>query len=375
MPEVSEDLNCPILHVDATSLSQVRLTGVGRCVARIIESLARRQTIALFSMVTRDDLRVMRQIETLHGGLVIHLGPHNVPEPGLDITTWRDRVLALPTQPFDASLAARSGGVYTFRRSRKKRFAREVSVYYDLTALLTPQTHKGQTRRDFYELATSMAPLDDHALAISRCTMRDMVWLCGLPKERVHWAHLGPSQCVHGHASFKPMQRNPNLFLAVSTLEPRKNPENLLRWFLTSPNLPADAQLVWAGPSGWLIDQSKLPKATGNRTVTFPGMVSDARLCELYRQARCLVYVSLYEGFGFPVLDALLHGTPVICSGNSSMLEFAGPGVHLCDPLDIQSIDEAWQTCAAEPAGWSRADLAESCTWDNVARQLTRLAA
>jgi len=149
MPEVSEDLNCPILHVDATSLSQVRLTGVGRCVARIIESLARRQTIALFSMVTRDDLRVMRQIETLHGGLVIHLGPHNVPEPGLDITTWRDRVLALPTQPFDASLAARSGGVYTFRRSRKKRFAREVSVYYDLTALLTPQTHKGQTRRDF----------------------------------------------------------------------------------------------------------------------------------------------------------------------------------------------------------------------------------
>ena len=368
-------MTSPILHVDATSLSQVRLTGVGRCVARIIESLARRQTIALFSMVTRDDLRVMRQIETLHGGLVIHLGPHNIPEAGLDITTWRDRVLNLPTRPFDAAAAAASGGVYTFRRSRKRRFAREVSVYYDLTALLTPQTHKNQTRRDFYELATTMAPLDDHALAISRCTMRDMVWLCGLPPERVHWAHLGPSQCVHSHASGEPMTRDPNLFLAVSTLEPRKNPENLLRWFLTSPNLPKDAQLVWAGPSGWLIDRGNLPQATGNRTITFPGMVSDAKLCELYRRARCLVYVSLYEGFGFPVLDALLHRTPVICSGNSSMLEFAGPGVHTCDPLDIQSIDEAWLSCAAEPDGWVREDLEKSCTWDNVAGHLERLAA
>jgi len=158
--------------------------------------------------------------------------------------------------------------------------------------------------------------------------------------------------------------------LAVSTLEPRKNPEKLLRWFLTSPHLPDDARLIWAGPSGWLIDQGNLPKAKGRRTVTFAGMVSDAKLCELYRQARCLLYVSLYEGFGFPVLDSLLHGTPVICSGNSSMVEFGGPGTHFCDPLSQESMDEAWLSCAAEPTGWSRDDLRQTCTWENMAATL-----
>ena len=361
--------------MDATSLSQRRLTGVGRCVARIIESLARRQNIALFSMAGLEDLRVMRQIESLHMGHVIHLGPKNLPVNNQDINFWRDQVLALPTQPFDAASAAKSGGIYTFRRARKKRFAREVSIYYDLTAFLTPKTHKSQTKEEFLELANVMAPLDDHALAISRCTMRDMMWLCGLPADRVSWAHLGPSQCIHQHASTQGVERDENLFLAVSTLEPRKNPETLLRWFLTSPHLPENARLVWAGPSGWLIDQSNLPRATGNRTVTFAGMVSDARLCELYRQARCLTYVSLYEGFGFPVLDALLHNTPVICSGNSSMLEFAGPGVHTCDPLDSQSMAEAWLACKAEPNGWNRDDLKLSCTWENMAQTLERLAA
>jgi len=180
---------------------------------------------------------------------------------------------------------------------------------------------------------------------------------------------------VHQHASHQPVERDPKLFLAVSTLEPRKNPETLLRWFLTSPHLPQDANLVWAGPSGWLIDKEKLPKGNNNRTITFAGMVSDAHLCELYRRARCLVYVSLYEGFGFPVLDALLHGTPVLCSGNSSLLEFAGPGVHTCDPLDTASIDEAWLQCAQEQPGWDRNDLRLSCTWENVAATLEKLAA
>jgi len=368
-------LTIPMLHVDATSLSQVRLTGVGRCVARIIESLARRQKVALFSMARQEDLRVMRQTERLHQGLVIHLGPDNLPTAGQDMNAWRDQVLALPTSPFDKACAAMSGAVYTFRRSRQKRFAREVSVYYDLTAFLTPTTHKAQTRNDFFELATLMAPHDDYALAISRCTMRDLIWLCGLTPEKVSWAHLGPSQCVHQHASSQIIDRDPDLFLAVSTLEPRKNPETLLRWFLTSAHLPPKARLIWAGPTGWLLDQKKLPQGNNSRTITFAGMVSDARLCELYRQANCLVYISLYEGFGFPVLDALLHGTPVICSGNSSMLEFAGPGTHLCDPLDPHSIDEAWLACRDEAPGWNRDDLRQSCTWENIAAKLERLAA
>ena len=79
------------------------------------------------------------------------------------------------------------------------------------------------------------------------------------------------------------------------------------------------------------------------RRVRFLGVVSDARLCRLYRTAGWSIYPSLYEGFGFPVLDALRHGTPVLASGNSSLREFRVPGLHLFDPCDAATVDDAWQ--------------------------------
>ena len=365
----------PILHIDATSLAQVNLTGLGRCIARIIGQIAKQRPVILFSMAQRENLVRMGHRAELYHGQALPLGPENLPDMTQDICSWRDQVFALPTTRFNQHLASISGGIYTFHRSVKRRFAREVSLYYDLTGCIVPATHQARIRQNSLDLVARMAPLDDHAVAISQNTRRDLLWLCGLPPDRVSWTHLGPSQCVSHHASTQPVERDPNLFLAVSTLEPRKNPENLLRWFLNSPHLPPDARLIWAGPSGWLVDKDRLPRRNNNRLVTFAGMVSDAKICELYRQARCLVYISLYEGFGFPVLDALLHGTQVICSGNSSLLEFTGPGLHLCDPLDIASIDEAWRECRDELPGWNRDDLKLSCTWENVASHLERFAA
>lgn len=360
----------PILHVDATSLAQVKLTGVGRCVARVVECLAKKRPVQLFSMAHKENLIRAGHHDGLHQGTVIQLGPENLPSPNQDVGSWRDAVFKLPKAAYSHGQAEKSPAIYTFHRAKQRHFAREVSLYHDLTGCVVPATHQSHVRQSTQDLVVTTAALDDHAVANSQNTRRDLIWLCGLPPSRVSWAHLGPSQCVRQHASTEKVHRDPDLFLAVSTLEPRKNPEKLLRWFLTSPHLPDDARLLWAGPSGWLIDQGNLPKAKGRRTVTFAGMVSDAKLCELYRQARCLLYVSLYEGFGFPVLDSLLHGTPVICSGNSSMVEFGGPGTHFCDPLSQESMDEAWLSCAAEPTGWSRDDLRQTCTWENMAATL-----
>ena len=364
-----------ILHVDATSLAQVKLTGVGRCVARVVECLAKKRTIHLFSMAQQANLARAGHRDALHQGTVIRLGPDNLPCPNQDVGSWRDAVFELPKAPYRHCQAEKSPAIYTFHRARKRHFAREVSLYHDLTGCVVPATHPPHVRQSTQDLVVQTAALDDHAVANSQNTRRDLIWLCGLAPSRVSWAHLGPSQCVGRHASSADVERDPRLFLAVSTLEPRKNPENLLRWFLTSPHLPEDARLIWAGPSGWLVDQGQLPKTMGRRTVTFAGMISDSRLCELYRQARCLLYVSLYEGFGFPVLDALLHGTPVICSGNSSMVEFQGHGTHFCDPLSLESMDEAWLACAAELSGWNREDLRQACTWENVAATLEASAA
>ena len=120
------------------------------------------------------------------------------------------------------------------------------------------------------------------------------------------------------------------MLLVVAALEPRKNGPFVLDWFLRSQALPADVELWWVGPKAWWAKAEHLQELETKQAVAmrFLGMVPDSQLCELYREATLTIYPSLYEGFGFPVLDSLMHGTPVLCSFNSSLQEFHCPGVH-----------------------------------------------
>ena len=111
--------------------------------------------------------------------------------------------------------------------------------------------------------------------------------------------------------------------LAVGTLEPRKN--------LARIAAAVDGELRIVGARGW---GNVEPPAN----VTWLGEVGDEELAALYRGARCLVYASLYEGFGIPVAEALACGCPVVTSRDSPMAALAGEDAVLVDPLDTGSI-------------------------------------
>ena len=113
--------------------------------------------------------------------------------------------------------------------------------------------------------------------------------------------------------------------LAVGTLEPRKN--------LARIAAAVDGELRVAGAAGW---GNVEPPAN----VNWLGEVSDEELAALYRGARCLVYASLYEGFGIPVAEALACGCPVVTSRDSPMAELAGDDAVYVDPYDVGSIRE-----------------------------------
>jgi len=110
--------------------------------------------------------------------------------------------------------------------------------------------------------------------------------------------------------------------LAVGTLEPRKNLARIAQ--------AVDGELRVVGARGWRGVEP--PK-----NVTWLGDVPDDELARLYRGARCLVYASLYEGFGIPVAEALACGCPVVTSNGSPMAELA-PDAALVDPYDVASI-------------------------------------
>jgi hypothetical protein len=92
---------------------------------------------------------------------------------------------------------------------------------------------------------------------------------------------------------------------------------------------------------------------------------------KLYQKASWSIYPSVYEGFGFPVVDSLRHGTPVLTSGNSSIREFQHEGVYLFDPRDAASVDVAWNrfrnhgNMVIDPS-----DLLERYDWGRVARTI-----
>lgn len=141
--------------------------------------------------------------------------------------------------------------------------------------------------------------------------------------------------------------------LFVGTLEPRKNLERLLMAYAAlAPELRRACPLAIVGAPGWR--QRNVAELVAELdligSVKVLGFVSEATLDSLYRHCRFVAFPSLYEGFGFPIVEANRVGKPVLTSANSSMIEVAGDAGVLVDPLDIGSIaDGLFRLLTDEP--------------------------
>ena len=177
--------------------------------------------------------------------------------------------------------------------------------------------------------------------------------------------------------------RNNNL-LFVGSLEPRKNLPALIRALEILHDEGTDIPLTITGPKGWrnrsihdIISSSSVAK-----NITHTGYVDDTQLSELYRTCAALVFPSVYEGFGLPVLEALAHRAPVLTTKGSSMEEVAGEFATYFDANDPSSIagairnffehrETAEQKFQNESARLK--ELLERFCWENSARSLLRL--
>jgi alpha-1,3-rhamnosyl/mannosyltransferase len=132
-------------------------------------------------------------------------------------------------------------------------------------------------------------------------------------------------------------------FLFVSTLEPRKNLQRLLNAYSHYRHQNIDGlPLVLIGSSGWQLESfSELLNAlVAKGWVKNLGYVDDQTLAELYASARALLFPSIYEGFGLPVLEAMQSGTAVLTSRDSAMTEIAGGNSLLVNPRSELEIEQ-----------------------------------
>jgi glycosyltransferase involved in cell wall biosynthesis len=126
-----------------------------------------------------------------------------------------------------------------------------------------------------------------------------------------------------------------------ATLEPRKNQVRLVRAYRQlAPDVPHT--LVLAGPEGWGMAELDAELArTGPGRIVRTGRLDDAALDAVYRGADAVAYVSLYEGFGLPIVEAMARGIPLVASTTPAVAETAGDAAVLVDPGDVAAIAEA----------------------------------
>jgi glycosyltransferase involved in cell wall biosynthesis len=224
----------------------------------------------------------------------------------------------------------------TFRGPLRTRRPLVVTVH-DLAVLRHPEWFNRWTATYSRLAVPRVVRAASRVIAISEFTRGELVDLLRVPPEKIS---VVPNAVEDVFTPSGPRAEG-DFVLAVGTLEPRKNLERIAA--------AVDAELRVVGARGW--GDVRLPA-----NVTPLGDVPDVELAALYRGARCLVYASLYEGFGIPVAEALACGCAIVTSQGSAMAEVAGDDATYVDPLDVESIrDGIARTTPPQPrrgAGW-----------------------
>lgn len=232
--------------------------------------------------------------------------------------------------------------------SPRLRSARLVYTVYDLSFIDLPECTTEENRYVCFNGIFEASLWADMVVAISHYSrQRFLETFPHFPPERAVVAHLGNRLSVAGpETPPSNLSQNQPFFLAVGTLEPRKNLRRLLAAYRRYVDqTPEPKPLVVAGGQGWMeadlntyIDSLQI-----QHHVQVLGFVSDASLRWLYRHCWAFIYPSLYEGFGLPVLEAMAAGAATITSQTTSLPEVGGDAALYIDPLEEASITTALQ--------------------------------
>lgn len=164
--------------------------------------------------------------------------------------------------------------------------------------------------------------------------------------------HGTPGWALSGGAGGERGPAGRPYFLFVGTLEPRKNLPRLLDAYEAFSTAAGDAapDLVLAGPMGWSAGplRERLARPLLQRRVTVRGWLEAEALQRLVRGALAVVFPSLDEGFGLPILEAMACGVPVLTSDRGAMAEVAGADALLVDPLDVAALARGMQQLAGD---------------------------
>ena len=257
-------------------------------------------------------------------------------------------------------------------------------VIHDLAFEHNPVMIPSVVRRYYKTWCPKYAERADHIITVSQFTKADIAKRYRVPAEKISVIHNGVSEM------FKPLvdsekrevrtkySNGEPYFLFVSALQPRKNLPRLLEAFdAFKQRTGSTMKLLVAGAHTWAKGEImvKLRALHSASDVRLLGHLNEQDLAQVMAAAQALTYVSLFEGFGIPIAEAMYAETPVITSNTSSMPEVAGDAALFVDPTSVREITSALERLASDDQ--LRADLLargrtqrQKFNWDVAAREV-----
>lgn len=258
-----------------------------------------------------------------------------------------------------------------------------VVTVHDVGYLHYPDKHPFFERLYLDWSTRHSASVARRVVAVSKATAHDLHALSGVPQQKIRVVHSGVDEKLHPVTDAQTVDvlrarlgiSGPYV-LHVGSLQPRKNLTRLVEAFDRVKDTIPGLVLVLAGRPGWGYQSlfERIESLGLGERVLLPGYVPDDDLATLYSGAEVYAFPSLYEGFGFPALEAMACGTPLVCASASSLPELVGNAALTFPPTDVSSMADALRRALTDAElrvqlverGFERVQL---FTWEKASRE------
>ncbi|HEX7828092.1 MAG TPA: glycosyltransferase family 1 protein [Thermoanaerobaculia bacterium] len=328
------------------------LTGVGWYLYDLLHELAKRDDVELYLF---GDARITDIGPRLHADL-----PANAKLCTFDLRGYGlgrlDRPLTAAAYVAWIGLADCDvffGANYFLPRLHAAVAKKRVITIHDLTYKRFPELLQKETLANLEMLMQREIAIADAIVCVSEATRDDLLRFYRVDPKRAFAIHSGLGVTTRAH---EPVDGLPSRYiLFVSTVEPRKNLATLLDAYESLRDSGAyDGSLVVVGKIGWK-SESIVPRLKG-RGVVHLDYLRAGQLGNVYANAEAFVFPSIYEGFGFPLLEAMSHGVPTIAARSSSLPEIGDDAALYFEPRDARALASLIQRVTTDAA--LRDDLA-----------------
>lgn len=370
------------IAIDASCAMETPVTGVGYAALYLLRALCRANHGLDLRLFATPDRHSAKALDDLRPCFTSWSTPQRMRQ--LKYCLWP----AVNWPPIEWFCGSVDIAHNLFHQLPAARNARRVVTIHDLSFLRMPEVHTRRNVEKQTRLVRHCARHADAIVAVSEHCRREIIDLLGVAPDKIfviknavdHAEFESPLDTAQLTTLKERLGLKHDYFIHLGTLEPRKNLPRLLRAYNQLRRRQSHCpQLLLVGKRGWLSDPifETMDALCLHGDVVHAGHLSRAEAVLLLRGALACAYVSLYEGFGLPVLEAMAARTPVVCSDIGPLREVAGDTALFVEPDDEDALTAALESILSGPAtAQTRAGAAwirvKTFTWDQSAAALAR---